>query len=88
MRSASPIAFHSAATTAHGNDAELRALETRVSAEFHDMPGLVLTGAQASRLFGLEPTRCEHVLAALVARGVLASNGRTYARADAGARCA
>jgi hypothetical protein len=69
-------------------DAELRALEARVSAEFREMPGLVLTVGQAARLFGLEIPRCERVLSALVGRGVLATDGRAFARADTGARCA
>jgi hypothetical protein len=52
------------------------------------MPGLVLTVGQAARLFGLEIPRCERVLSALVGRGVLATDGRAFARADTGARCA
>jgi hypothetical protein len=70
------------------SDAEQRALEARVSAEFREMPGLVLTVGQAARLFGLEIPRCERVLGALVGRGVLATDGRAFARADTGARCA
>lgn len=52
----------------------------RVHAEFREMPGMALTLAQASRLFSLEPERCERVLGALVQSGVLATNGRTFAR--------
>jgi hypothetical protein len=50
------------------------------------MPGLVLTLAQASRLFSLEPERCERVLNGLVEGGVLARDGNRFARADGGRR--
>jgi hypothetical protein len=38
----------------------------RVQAEFLEMPGLRLTRAQARRLWALDDTLCEAVLAALV----------------------
>jgi hypothetical protein len=60
----------------------------RVSAEFREMPGLMLTLPQAARLFSIDVVRCEHVLVTLVDRGLLATNGRAYARADTGVRCA
>ena len=67
---------------------DLHALQSRVSAEFHEMPGLRLTLAQASRLFSIDPGRCERVLGALVKGGVLATSGGAFARADSGARYA
>ena len=39
------------------------------------MPGLKLTLPQASRLFSIEPIRCERVLGALVHAGHLATDG-------------
>jgi hypothetical protein len=66
----------------------LYVLQMRVWAEFREMPGLTLTLAQAARLFSIEVSRCEYVLRMLVDRGVLATNGRAFARADVGARCA
>jgi hypothetical protein len=63
-------------------------LRVRISAEFREMPGLTLTLAQASRLFSLEPMRCERVLGSLVEGGVLSTNGRAFARAGAGRRWA
>jgi hypothetical protein len=60
----------------------------RVRGEFREMPGMNLTISQAARLFDLEPTRCERILGALVQAGVLATNGRTFARADSGRRSA
>lgn len=63
-------------------------LHMRVNAEFREMPGLTLTLRQAARLFSIEPAHCERVLGALVEAGVLATNGRAFARADAGRRCA
>jgi hypothetical protein len=52
---------------------------TRVQAEFREMPGLKLTLPQASRLFSIEPKRCERVLTALVHAGYLASDGKAFA---------
>jgi hypothetical protein len=51
---------------------------TRIEAEFKEMPGLKLTVKQASRLFDIEPARCERVLEALVERGHLATDGRAF----------
>jgi len=38
----------------------------RVLAEFEEMPGMLLTVRQASKLFGLEPEACRVVLDVLV----------------------
>ena len=38
----------------------------RVQGEFLEMPGLRLTNAQARKLWGLDATKCEALLAALV----------------------
>ena len=43
----------------------------RVRAEFHEMPGLRLTPAQARRLWGLEAEMCRAVINALVASDFL-----------------
>lgn len=51
-------------TTADVTTLEL--LLRRIRGEFRDMPGLKLTPAQASRLFGVEPTLCERLFMALV----------------------
>ena len=63
---------------------EERDLRMRISAEFREMPGLKVTLVQVARLFSVEPARCERVLGALVERGVLATDGRAFARADSG----
>ena len=47
------------------------ALVQRVRGEFHEMPGLRLTFAQACRLWQLDPTTCEVVLERLTRDGVL-----------------
>jgi hypothetical protein len=60
----------------------LNEIRSRVLAEFREMPGLILTLPQAARLFGVESARCQEVLDILVEHGVLATNGRTFARAD------
>ena len=59
-------------------------LQTRVRAEFREMPGLKLTLPQAARLFNLERARCERVMGALVDGGALASDGTAYLRSGDG----
>jgi hypothetical protein len=71
-------------TRASRPEDDLPVLLSRVAAEFREMPGLVLTISQAARLFSIEAARCERVLGALVERRILATNGRTFARADTG----
>ena len=61
---------------------------TRVHAEFREMPGLKLTLSQASRLFSIEPARCERVLGVLVHAGHLATDGMVFASPRAGRRSA
>lgn len=48
-------------------------LEARVRSEYAEMPGLLLTIPQATRLFGMSPAACEDLLADLVRRGILES---------------
>jgi hypothetical protein len=67
---------------------EDRDLRSRIRAEFSEMPGLMLTLAQASRLFNVELTRCDRVLSALVDLGAISTNGRTFVRVGAGRQCA
>lgn len=43
----------------------------RICAEFREMPGMCLTTAQASRLWGLGMWRCHLLLEGLVAKGHL-----------------
>jgi hypothetical protein len=74
---------HSSEQFAHTNPCvahrEENDLCTRVQAEFREMPGLKLTLPQASRLFSIEPTRCERVLGVLVDAGHLATDGKAFA---------
>ena len=65
---------------------DLRGLQARVFSEYREMPGLKLTLAQAARLFSLDAARCARVLGSLVERGVLATNGSTFALPDSGPR--
>ncbi len=48
-----------------------RTLVDRVRGEFIEMPGLQLTIAQASRLWGLDPAACHCVVDVLVAASFL-----------------
>jgi hypothetical protein len=55
----------------------------RVRAEFLEMPGLRLTRAQARRLWALDETLCDAILAALVeARFLVHSDSVAFVRAD------
>ena len=60
----------------------------RIEAEFREMPGLTLTLPQAALLFGVERTHCECLLRSLVRKGLLTTDGRSFARADGGRLCA
>jgi hypothetical protein len=44
----------------------------RIRAEYREMPGLKLTGAQAQRLWGLDRDSCDGLMAGLVTSGFLA----------------
>jgi hypothetical protein len=46
-------------------------LQSRIQAEFAEMPGLKLTVPQAARLFHSDVARCQRVLIRLVAVGML-----------------
>ena len=50
---------------------ELDCLLLRVREEFREMPGLRLTPAQATRLWGLESSVCRQVIDVLVASAYL-----------------
>lgn len=63
-------------------------LSARVQAEFHEMPGLILTLPQAARLFSIEPARCRRILEALVHAGYLATDGRAFTSPRSGRRSA
>jgi hypothetical protein len=52
-------------------DPLMQQLANRVDSEYHEMPGLSLTAAQARRLWRLDPATCEKVLDALVQEGHL-----------------
>lgn len=47
------------------------AIVRRIAAEFVEMPGLILSVPQASRLLGLEEAACERILTSLVNDGLL-----------------
>ena len=66
--------------------ADEHAISARVSAEFREMPGLTITLAQAVRLFNVDRPRCERILGSLVQSGILATDGRVFARAGTGRR--
>jgi len=50
---------------------ELEMAVRRVREEFREMPGLLLTPAQATRLWGLEHEMCRAVIESLVAAAFL-----------------
>jgi len=50
---------------------DLESIALRVRDEFHEMPGLRLTPAQATRLWGLDHATCRAVIESLVAAAFL-----------------
>jgi hypothetical protein len=50
---------------------EFEAIVRRIQCEFVEMPGLQLTPAQATRLWGLEREACQAVINALIASAFL-----------------
>jgi hypothetical protein len=62
---------------------ELEAIVRRIREEFREMPGLRLTLAQATRLWGLEHEMCRAVIERLVASAFLRwTPAGTITRAD------
>jgi hypothetical protein len=58
------------------------AIMRRIAAEFQEMPGLVLSVPQASRLLGIDQAACERILAGLAAQGRLRRrDGGSYGNA-------
>lgn len=66
-----PPERHHAGHGERRNPASRADLLRRVEVEYHDMPGLRLTRAQAQRLFGLREDICVRVLDALVQARIL-----------------
>ena len=54
------------------------AIVRRIVAEFHDMPGLVLSLKQASRFLGVDEAACARILASLTTTGVLRRSATEY----------
>lgn len=50
----------------------------RIVTDYHEMPGLSVTVAQAVRLWGIDPDRCDALLQALVAGGILRRTKRGH----------
>jgi len=58
-------------------------LTERVRGEFNEMPGLQLTLPQASKLWGLAPHDCQHIVRALIGENFLRlTPGGTIVRTD------
>jgi hypothetical protein len=57
-----------------------RDLQSRIRAEYDDMPGLKLTLSQASRLFNVDTDTCARVLVRLIADGVLSIREESFVR--------
>ena len=55
-----------------GQGSEIDGLIQRILAEYREMPGLSLTGAQACRVWQIDDLRCQAILEALVQARVLA----------------
>ena len=64
------------------NATERDALVERVRGEFQEIPGLSVTLAQASRLFGISQEICERVLSSLVNEGCVHLTVNGYYRRE------
>jgi|SRR5436190_12545814 len=60
------------------NLAAREAVVRRIVAEFHDMPGLVLTVKQASKFLGVDEAACARILASLMQAGILRRSPNEY----------
>ena len=73
---------HTLATGHYALTVDLAPAVRRAKADFLEMPGLRLTAAEGTRLWGLELPECEIVLKRLVEIGFLARTSRaTFSRA-------
>jgi hypothetical protein len=54
------------------------AIVRRIVAEFHDMPGLVLSSKQAARFLGVDQSACARILTSLTEAGVLRRSATEY----------
>ena len=73
-----PVASHGAERDVETPKAGVPSFEVglrRARADFHEMPGLVLTEAQASRLWALDAALCRAVIRELVKDGFLIARG-------------
>lgn len=67
------------------NLAAREAVVRRIVAEFHDMPGLVLSVKQASKFLGVDEAACARILATLTQAGILRrSPSEYYSRREPG----
>jgi hypothetical protein len=59
------------------------AIVRRITAEFRELPGMVLTLKQASRFLGVDEAACERILTTLTTAGVLRrTDSQMYARRE------
>jgi len=75
-----PIFLLERANEAPMSELELTSIQRRVRVEYDEMPGLVLTIPQAARLWRLEKSVIEHVMASLVAVDYLRPSPRGFVR--------
>ena len=68
--------------------AHLQELRTRITCEYLEMPGLVLTLPQAIHLWNVDVESCAQALERLVASGFLRCHSGAYKRNTVGYRAA
>jgi hypothetical protein len=72
------MAIQSSVLEPHASETRDEELQSRIRAEYDDMPGLKLTLSQASRLFNVDAENCVRVLVRLVADGVLSIREESF----------
>jgi hypothetical protein len=76
-----PVSAKEVSMQVLGSDIDV--LIERIQAEYREMPGLSLTGAQACRVWQIDDLRCTAILATLVQAKFLARTpSGTYVRAS------
>jgi hypothetical protein len=75
-----PFALLERVNEAPMSELEMMSIQRRVRVEYDEMPGLVLTIPQAARLWRLEMSVIEHVMASLVAADYLRQSPRGFVR--------
>jgi len=80
LRAPMPLFLLERANEAPMSELQLTSIQQRVRVEYDEMPGLVLTVPQAARLWRLDTSVIEKIMASLVAADYLRQSPRGFVR--------